>query len=98
MLVTGGAGFIGSHLVDALLARPGTRVTVLDRLSTGGSRMNLQAHDGRPAILVRRWADVNDAAVVARPRGRADRVVHAAAESHVDRSIDDPRPFLADAT
>ena len=37
VLVTGGAGFIGSHLVDALLADPARRVTVLDRLSIGGS-------------------------------------------------------------
>jgi dTDP-glucose 4,6-dehydratase len=93
VLVTGGAGFIGSHLVDALLARPGTRVTVLDRLSTGGSRMNLAQHDDDPRFAFVR-ADVNDADVVARAVGNADLVVHAAAESHVDRSIDDPRPFL----
>ena len=93
MLVTGGAGFIGSHLVDALLARPDTRVTVLDRLSAGGSRMNLRAHvdDPRFSLTV---GDVNDGPLVRDLVGRADRVIHAAAESHVDRSIDDPRPFL----
>ena len=56
VLVTGGAGFIGSHLVDALLARPDTRVTVLDRLSAGGSRMNLQAHADDPRFSFDAWA------------------------------------------
>jgi dTDP-glucose 4,6-dehydratase len=79
--------------VDALLARPDTRVTVLDRLSAGGSRMNLQAHAGDPrfSLIV---GDVNDGPLVRDLVGRADRVIHAAAESHVDRSIDDPRPFF----
>jgi dTDP-glucose 4,6-dehydratase len=93
VLVTGGAGFIGSHLVDALLARPDTRVTVLDRLSAGGSRENLRAHEDDPrfSLMV---GDVNDAPLVRDLVERADRVIHAAAESHVDRSIDGPRPFL----
>jgi dTDP-glucose 4,6-dehydratase len=93
VLVTGGAGFIGSHLVDALLAGSGGRVTVLDRLSTGGSRMNLAQHDDDPRSSFVR-ADVNDAAVVDDLVAAADLVVHAAAESHVDRSIEDPRGFF----
>lgn len=93
VLVTGGAGFIGSHLVDALLAQAGTRVTVLDRLSTGGSLMNLAQHDaeGRMRFVL---GDVNDATLVRELIADADAVVHAAAESHVDRSIEDPRAFF----
>ena len=93
MLVTGGAGFIGSHLVDALLARPGIRVTVLDRLSIGGDRANLAAHDDdrRFSFVL---GDVNDAEAVGSLVSSADVVVHAAAEAHVDRSIEGPREFL----
>jgi dTDP-glucose 4,6-dehydratase len=93
VLVTGGAGFIGSHLVDLLLEDPARRVTVLDRLSAGGSRMNLEQHvgDDRLRLVV---ADVNDADIVGGLVAEADAVVHAAAESHVDRSIDDPRGFF----
>ena len=92
ILVTGGAGFIGSHLVDALLAR-GAHVTVLDRLSTGGSRANLQEHDGDPRLRFV-LGDVADAPLVRNVIAGVDAVIHAAAESHVDRSIDDPASFL----
>jgi dTDP-glucose 4,6-dehydratase len=93
VLVTGGAGFIGSHLVDALLEEPGIRVTVLDRLSTGGSRANLEGHaeDPRFRLVV---GDVTDPDAVREVVNRADAVIHAAAESHVDRSIEAPREFL----
>ncbi|MGE5225628.1 MAG: dTDP-glucose 4,6-dehydratase [Planctomycetaceae bacterium] len=93
VLVTGGAGFIGSHLVDLLLADPGRRVTVIDRLSSGGSRRNLEQHDGDARLRFVK-ADVNDVPLVASLVGEVDAVIHAAAESHVDRSIDGARGFL----
>jgi dTDP-glucose 4,6-dehydratase len=93
VLVTGGAGFIGSHLVDLLLERPGTKVTVLDKLTYAGSAMNLRAHDPDPRFAFVH-GDVADPAVVEPLVREADRVVHAAAESFVDRSIDDARSFV----
>lgn len=80
MLVTGGAGFIGSHLVDALLAR-GDSVRVLDDLSTGG--------DPNPAaeLLV---GDVSDVDLVARAVAGADVVFHHAAHRAVLRSVEHP--------
>jgi dTDP-glucose 4,6-dehydratase len=93
LLVTGGAGFIGSHLVDRLLEEPGARVTVVDRLSTGGSRANLEEHEEDPRFRLV-VGDVLDARAVHELVGTADAVIHAAAESHVDRSIDAPAEFL----
>jgi dTDP-glucose 4,6-dehydratase len=93
VLVTGGAGFIGSHLVDALLAEPDARVVVLDRLSVGGSRANLEQHDGDDRLEFV-LGDVRDTATVEPLVAASDRVIHAAAQSHVDRSIDDPAEFL----
>jgi dTDP-glucose 4,6-dehydratase len=92
VLVTGGAGFIGSHLVDELLTRPSMRVTVLDRLSRGGARQNLAAHENDPRFTLV-VGDVADPELVERLVSSADSVVHAAAESHVDRSIDGPAGF-----
>jgi dTDP-glucose 4,6-dehydratase len=68
-------------------------VTVLDRLSPGGSRSNLARHETDPRFRFV-LGDVNDAASVAALVESTDVVVHAAAESHVDRSIDRPREFL----
>ena len=92
VLVTGGAGFIGSHLVDLLMSR-GDRVTVLDKLTYAGSMANVAQHDGdeRFAFVHGDVADERDvdAALV-----DADAVVHAAAESFVDRSIADAGAFV----
>jgi UDP-glucose 4-epimerase len=87
-LVTGGAGFIGSHLVDALLAR-GDEVLVVDDLSSG-RRANLEEAFGRGAEL--RDADVTDAAAIqgAFADGRPELVFHLAAQIDVRRSVADP--------
>ncbi|HEY6566899.1 MAG TPA: dTDP-glucose 4,6-dehydratase [Actinomycetota bacterium] len=93
VLVTGGAGFIGSHLVDSLLAGGTTRVTVLDKLTYAGSRANLADHEGDDRMRFVH-GDVTDPSVVAPLVAETDRVVHAAAETHVDRSIAGPAEFV----
>jgi len=93
VLVTGGAGFIGSHLVDGLLAGRGVRVTVLDALTYAGSLENLSSHAEDPRLRFVR-GDVTDPRAVGPLVADADRVIHAAAESHVDRSIDGPGAFV----
>ncbi len=93
VLVTGGAGFIGSHLVDALLAGPTARVTVLDKLTYAGSPENLAHHDGDERLRFVH-GDVADPALVLDLVAEADRVIHAAAETHVDRSIEGPAAFV----
>jgi dTDP-glucose 4,6-dehydratase len=93
VLVTGGAGFIGSHLVDLLLGRPGWLVTVLDRLTYAGDLANLEAHSDDPRFRFVQ-GDVADPSAVAPLVVSADRVVHAAAESFVDRSIEDAGAFV----
>ena len=93
VLVTGGAGFIGSHLVDLLLERGSTDVVVLDKLTYAGSRSNLAHHEGDPRFRFV-LGDVADPDVVEPLVADATRVVHAAAESFVDRSIEASRDFV----
>ncbi|PDW02032.1 NAD-dependent epimerase/dehydratase family protein [Candidatus Viridilinea mediisalina] len=85
VLVTGGAGFIGSHLVDALLAR-GDTVRVFDDLSTG-QRANLAAVQAEVELLE---GDLRDAATVARAVAGVEVVYHQGALPSVPRSIADP--------
>lgn len=84
-LVTGGAGFIGSHLVDAVL-RQGDRVRVLDNFSTG-RRENL-AHVMSEIELIE--GDIRDAAMVRQAMTDVDYVLHQAALPSVQRSVQDP--------
>jgi len=98
LLVTGGAGFIGSAYVRDVLARDdGIRITVLDKLTYAGNEANLGAIAADPHQAARfRFVrgDIADAAVVGPLVADADAVVNFAAESHVDRSILDPEAFL----
>ena len=95
LLVTGGAGFIGSNFVVSTIAQLGEPIVTLDRLSVGGSMMNLAAvRDDARHTFVR--GDICDAELVAGLlRKHAPRaIVHFAAESHVDRSITGPGEFV----
>lgn len=87
-LVTGGAGFIGSHLVEALLDR-GDQVAVLDDLSTGGRENLAAALDGGAELLA---GDIADAAAVGRAfeANRPELVFHLAAQADVRRSVAEP--------
>jgi dTDP-glucose 4,6-dehydratase len=98
LVVTGGAGFIGSCFVrDVLARRDGTRITVIDKLTYAGNRANLASVESDPEQAARlRFVegDIADADLVGPLVRDADAVVNFAAESHVDRSILDPEAFL----
>ena len=92
LLVTGGAGFIGSNFVhQTVRERPDVRVTVLDALTYAGDKSSLAS----VADKIRFEAgDISDAPLVDRLVADADLVVHFAAESHNDNSLDNPWPFV----
>ena len=95
ILVTGGAGFIGSNFIHLALGQPGVQVLNLDKLTYAGNLDSLQTVAERPEYRFVR-ADICDPAAVAQTVAefQPDAIVHFAAESHVDRSIDGPAAFI----
>lgn len=93
IIVTGGAGFIGSNFVHYVVKHhPEVHVTVLDKLTYAGNRENLA---GLPTDRVKLVVgDIADAQLVNSLVAEADAVVHYAAESHNDNSLQDPSPFI----
>ena len=92
LLVTGGAGFIGSNFVGLALQQASTTsVTVLDALTYAGSRAALAPVADRIELI---QGDIADSDLVDRLVGAADAVVHFAAETHVDNALANPQPFV----
>lgn len=99
ILITGGCGFLGAHLIEHFLKNaPGAGIVVLDKLSyasSGFDRLRDIGAYGHPRVTVLCCDLAQPISVgLAREIGAIDFVIHAAAESHVDRSISDPIPFL----
>jgi len=96
LLITGGAGFIGSNFVHYWLAQhPGDRVVVLDALTYAGNMANLESARPRPEFRFVH-GNIGDTALVEQllRDEQLDTIVHFAAESHVDRSIEGPDAFI----
>src|SRR6476646_12110539 len=95
LLITGGAGFIGSNLIRYALDHTSDRLVILDKLTYAGSLLNLEGPltDRRVTFVE---GDIADADLVDRlfAEHRPSAVLNLAAETHVDRSIDGPRPFI----
>jgi dTDP-glucose 4,6-dehydratase len=96
ILVTGGAGFIGSALIRYLLAETGTSVVNLDKLTYAANRAAIEEFEGHPRYrFVKACITDRDALRAVFASHAPDAVMHLAAESHVDRSIDGPADFIA---
>lgn len=98
LLVTGGLGFIGSSFIEGALEMGGvSRVVNVDNLSLGSSKVNRKRrqHDPKYRFVE---GDITDAKLISRLVTNSDVIVNFAAETHVDRSIFDPRPFLRSNT
>ena len=92
ILVTGGAGFIGSNFVHYVVEHTDLDVTVVDKLTYAGNAANLAGlPENRVRLVV---GDIADAELMDDLVSKHDTVVHYAAESHNDNSLRDPRPFL----
>jgi dTDP-glucose 4,6-dehydratase len=92
ILVTGGAGFIGSNFVHFILDNTDHTVTVLDKLTYAGNLASLQGLAADRFMFVH--GDIADAPLVDDLVARSDAVVHYAAESHNDNSLAEPEPFV----
>lgn len=93
IIITGGAGFIGSNFVHYVYReRPTWQITVLDSLTYAGNPKNLEGLDASRVTLVH--GDITDTELVDKLVATHDMVVHYAAESHNDNSLQNPRPFL----
>jgi dTDP-glucose 4,6-dehydratase len=93
VLVTGGAGFIGSAYVrHRLVAHPDAKVRVLDKLTYAGRVENLQGLDPERLELIE--GDIADVEAVSRALEGCEAIVNFAAETHVDRSITSPGEFI----
>src|SRR5262245_52409641 len=95
LLITGGAGFIGSNLARYALQHSTDRLVIVDKLTYAGSLLNLQGVlDDSRVTFVR--ADIGDRDAMTRVFGdtRPRAVLNLAAETHVDRSIDGPQAFV----
>lgn len=95
VLITGGAGFIGSNLVHYALAHTADRLVIVDKLTYAGSLLNLEGALANPRVTFVR-ADIADRQAMAKvfADARPAAVLNLAAETHVDRSIDSPHPFI----
>lgn len=94
VLVTGGAGFIGSNFIHYMFKKyPDVKITNLDLLTYAGNLENLKDIAGNPGYSFVR-GDIADAKVVDEAAAGANYIVNFAAESHVDRSIEDPSVFI----
>lgn len=93
VLVTGGAGFIGSNFVHYLIEQTDHSVTTIDALTYAGSKENLSGvldHDRHQFVE----GDIRESRLIDELLDDVDAIVNFAAESHVDRSIDDAEPFV----
>jgi dTDP-glucose 4,6-dehydratase len=95
LIVTGGAGFIGSAVIRHLLAHTSATVVNVDKLTYAGNLESLPGAEGHPRYVFEQ-VDICDAGALARVfrQHRPSAVMHLAAESHVDRSIDGPAAFI----
>ena len=93
MLVTGGAGFIGSNFVHYIYReRPDWHITVFDKLTYAGNLENIKGLDESRVTFIK--GDICDEAAISSAIADVDAVVHFAAESHNDNSLHSPRPFV----